>query len=312
SNTRHVFASLALRRSQTTSTNYARSWTNVTVTLADMDYTKVSDTYTTNMISTPTQVFSAKVSWPGHTGAPTTKPAPWGNFAAPNDVYIPFRSRFLHSGKWGTCVDFRFRGGTLGNSGSWTSLQSYYHDGIANNNQSTGGSTSLTSSVSGCQNGYFVVWLFSDKLAGGKAQHRGQPYTFSGLANTQHIGVIGIDNGSTTGTPFPGSCHALYLDLTKPYVLMPYKTDATGAFVSQFLTVPFLSAAVGKTVWSQAGYDSKGLLELTRAGSAPIAALPTTTPVKYQKWIYRYGSTAHTAQYGYGPTDTYVPILYLQ
>ncbi len=311
SSTRLSLASLALRRSQTPATNYARGWTNVTLTMANMDFARVSDTFSRNLMSNMTQVFSAKVSWPGHTGKPSSRPAPWGGFAKANDVVLTFTTPYIHAGKWGTCLDFRFRGGTLANAVPWgSSFLAYYHDGIATNHQSAGGSI-MASPARLCSKAFFVAWLFSDRIPGG-AQHRVQVYTQNGLATTSHIGVLGVGNGSSTGKPFAGSCHPLHLDLQKPAVMLPYTTDANGDFFSEFLTTPFLPALVGKSVWSQAAFASSGMFELTRVGQSPIAALPTGTPLKFGKRVYSFGATAQAQQAGSGPWDTLIPILRLK
>lgn len=313
SNKQEKWKSLALRRSNTTTaTNYARSWTNVTLTVSDCDFTKLSDTWTRNQIGVPTVVFSVAMKWPGSSGSPPSKPAPWGTFSSTNDMLFPFTTPYVHNGKWGTTFDWVFLGGTLANSVAWSgsSSRSYYTDGISNSNQSDGGTYTIMPTISGCRSAYFVNWLFSDHKVGGGAQHRTQPFAGGALANTMHIGVMGIENGSTTGKPVGGSCHPLYMDMTKPYVVFPFTTDATGSYVSNFLTARFAKNAVGLKVWSQAAYSDSGTFQLTRGGYAPIAALPTATPVKFVQHLYYYDSGSRP--YGYGPFGTAVPILYLQ
>lgn len=312
SNKKQTWKSCALRRSNaTTSTNYGRSWTNVTLSISDCDFTKLSDTWTRNQLSTPTVVFSVTMKWPDTSGAPSSKPATWGLFAAKDDMLFPFTTPYAHSGVWGTTFDWVFQGGALANNVAWasTSARSYYTDGIANGNQSAGGSYTILPTVSGCRAAYFVNWLFSDHKVVGGAQHRTQPFAGGALASTLHIGVIGIENGSTTGVPLGGSCHPLYLDMSKPYVVFPFTTDSTGAFITNFLTTRFVKSAVGLNVWSQAAYSDSGLFQLTRGGYAPIAALPTATPVKFAQHLYQYDSTS---MYGFGPVGTLVPILYVQ
>ncbi|MHC4514543.1 MAG: hypothetical protein ACYTGW_10365 [Planctomycetota bacterium] len=315
SNKVQSWKSLALRRSNNrTNANTGRSWTNVTLTLSDCDYTKLSDTYTRNQIN-PKQVFSAKVTWPDvPAGAPPNKPATWGFFAAKDDLLFPFTSSYVHTGKWGTTFDWVFRGGTLKNAVAWNTattifLRAYYTDGIANNNQSASVNAVLTPTVTGCTTGYFVNWLMSDYKVGGGAQHRSQPYTMGGLPNAKHIGVIGIENGSFIGVPTGGSCHDLYIDFKKPFIVFPYTTNAAGDYFSDFLTAPFIKSAVGLSVWSQAAYSDKGSFQLTRAGKAPIAALPTGKPIVFAQHIYHFDLKRPL---GFGPAEVRVPILYLK
>jgi hypothetical protein len=312
SNKLQTWKRLSFRRSNSNTTaNTGRSWTSVTLTVAECDYTRLSDTWTRNQIN-PTQVFSAAVTWPDVAAtAPPNKPATWGFFAAKDDVVFPFSSSYAHKGKWGTSFDWKFKGGTLKNSVAWgpATFLAYYTDGIADANQSATVSAGLTPRVTGCQNGYFVNWLFSDHVVGGGAQHRSQPHTYGSLPNTLHLGVIGIENGSFIGAPLGGSCHDLYLDLTKPWVLFPHTTDAAGDYYSDFLTAPFLKSAVGLSVWSQAAYGNKGSFQLTRAGKAPIAALPTGTPAAFAQRLYH---PDQNRPMGFGPYSTHIPILYLE
>jgi len=304
--------SLSFRRSNAvTSANTGRSWTNVILTVAECDYRKLSDTYTRNQIN-PTQVFSAAVTWPDvAAGAPPSKPATWGFFAAKDDLKFPFSSTYVHKGQWGTSFDWQFSGGTLKNSLTWgaTTGRVYYTDGIAAANQSANVASGLTPTTTGCRGGYFVNWLFSDHVVGGGSQFRTQPYTTGSLPNAKHIGVMGIENGSFVGTPFGGSCEPLYIDMSKPFVLFPYTTDANGDFFSNFLIAKFVKSAVNLSVWSQAAYSDNGNFQMTRAGKAPIAPLPTATPVAFCQRLYHPDKTRPL---GYGPYDTRLAVIYLQ
>lgn len=303
---------LSFRRSTTNTTaNTGRSWTNVTLSIADCDFRKLSDTYARNQISTPTKVFSAAVTWPDTPAAkPPNTPATWGKFATAGDLTFPFSQQYVHLGKWGTSFDWQFSGGTLKNAVTWgaTSARLYYTDGVASANQSANVSAGLTPTVTGCRSGYFVNWLWSDHVVGGGAQLRTQPYTQSSLPNAQHIGVMGIENGSFVGKSLGGSCHQLYMDLSKPFVLFPYKTDANGDYFSDFIRAPFVKSAVNLSVWSQAAYTDTGNFELTRAGKAPIASLPTGTPVAFCQRLYHPDKNRPL---GYGPYDSRIAVIYL-
>jgi len=316
SNKVQTWKQLALRRSNTASNaNTGRSWTNVTLTLSDCDYRKLTDTYSLNQLGNIKQVFSNAVTWPDTAaGAPPNKPATWGFFAAKDDIVFPFTAPYVHTGKWGTTFDWMFRGGTLKNQLAWNTsttiyLRAYYTDGLAANNQSANVASGLTPTVTGCRNTYFVNWLFSDHRAGGGAQFRSQPYTVGSLPNAAHVGVMGIENGSFIGVNLGGSCHQLYMNMTKPFVLLTYTTDTAGDFFSNFLIAPFVKSAVGLSVWSQAAYTDNGNFQLTRAGKAPIAALPTATPVKYAQHLYHYSLTRPL---GFGPVEVRIPIIYVK
>lgn len=311
-----TWKSLALRRTQTVVANTGRSWSSVTLSISDCDYTKLSDTWTRNQIGTPQVVFNKAVTWPDTpASAPPSNPATWGLFAAKDDLLFPFSQPYVHLGKWGTTFDWIFKGGTLKNQLAWNTsttiyLRAYYTDGIANNNQSANVADGYTPTVTGCRNSYFTNWLFSDHVVGGGAQHRTQPYlTGGGLPSAPHFGIMGIENGSFVGVNFAGSCHQLFLDPSKPFVVVPFTTDTAGDWFSNFLTAKFVKSAVGLSVWSQAAYTEGGLFQLTRAAKAPIAALPTGTPIKFAQHLYHYDPTRAL---GFGPVEVRVPILYLQ
>ena len=60
-------------RSHSTGTAQARKWSNVTLSLAACDFTKMTRTYSTNAIGTVTTVYSAGTSWPAQTGNPRSE-----------------------------------------------------------------------------------------------------------------------------------------------------------------------------------------------------------------------------------------------
>ena len=129
-------------------------------------------------------------------------------------------------------------------------------------------------------------WLWTDRKVGGGTQLRSQPYARVSIPNTFHIGVIGVQNGSFVPTEIGGSCLPLHINLSKPYVLFSYTTDKIGEFYSDFITAPF-PGGVGLVVWSQAAYMGPNKsFQLTRAGTAPIAAVPTGTVAFEQRLYY--------------------------
>ncbi len=76
-----------------TSEGMGRSWTNVTLNLASTDTSKMTATFSANILSTPTTVFNKAVTWKTtsgnhYTGLP--KSAKWGDVAS-----FPFSKPFF-------------------------------------------------------------------------------------------------------------------------------------------------------------------------------------------------------------------------
>jgi hypothetical protein len=63
-------------------------------------------------------------------------------------------------------------------------------------------------------------------------------------------------------------------------------TDAQGDHFSDFMTVPYVPATVGKILWSQAACDMSGTLQLTRARRHVFPAAPTVNPYTATQFLY--------------------------
>jgi hypothetical protein len=324
SGTLQVVTRLQFRRETYAGTsNYGRTWSNVSLTVADMDFTKRTDTWTDNQIS-PVQVFSASCSWPDTLGKPTV--APWGSFSGSANDHgdFPFKSTWIHNGKWGFSADFEYSGGVLANNGTWgTAANLYYHDGIAAANTSTEATGTIWGNTACVYTGqttaaYWDTWLFADHVppaSSGNKQFRWQFYTYYNAKSSKNcIGLISVFGNSTGFGTLAGSkgpsCEQLFIDPSKPFFVWPHVTDADGHWFSQFFTAPFTSAWVGASIWSQSVADDSaaGDLQMSRAVEEKVPSFPTATPEFGQRLYY----PDKTRDVGYGPYDSRIPVIYLK
>ncbi len=288
--TLNVFSwkAMQFRRSSTkTDANVGRTYKNITMQLGKWNM-NVTDNWAMNLGTTPTTVFSGNFTLPSTTGLPS-KPAKWGLGAKAGDLQINFKSQFLFVSSEGLTVDITYDGGTLANSGAWTAGVNYIIDGVPTANMSTVATGTTVGSGSCPASGVFQNWLHADRMPPKKSSNlfRTQIYEYGppAEANLFHFGVMTID-GLAIPQTFLASCNKLFLDLSKGYVLYPYMTDAQGDHFSDFMTVPYVPATVGKILWSQAACDMSGTLQLTRARSHVFPAIPTVNPYTATQFLY--------------------------
>ncbi|MHC4514564.1 MAG: hypothetical protein ACYS5W_12780 [Planctomycetota bacterium] len=114
-----------------TSEGMGRSWTKVTLNLASTDVSKMTATFSTNILSTPSTVFNKAVTWKTSSGNPYSnlpQPAKWGDVAS-----FPFSQPFFYIANQDLLFDYTFRGGKLVNGGTMGGGTRYLFDGLAGN-----------------------------------------------------------------------------------------------------------------------------------------------------------------------------------
>ncbi len=114
------------RSHSSVTTASGRSWTTVVVDLAEGDVSSMTNVFSTNMLSTPTQVFSGSINWPHYNGTPPSRPTLWGGFNG--DYVVPFKTSWRYVGQKDILSDWRFDGGTLDNATTWTGPRGYWFD----------------------------------------------------------------------------------------------------------------------------------------------------------------------------------------
>ena len=298
SNLKDIAIRLDHRSHSSVTTASGRSWTTVVVDLAEGDVSSMTNVFSTNMLSTPTQVFSGTVNYPAMpTIGPTTLPTVWGHFAVADDLKYPFSTPVMHNGKWGVCLDWVMTGGTLANSAPWGALtqKPYYTDGdqqtlTPQDVTSRPRITDTTCRATG-QSGapqvrpYFITTAknsASTKYPSNKLAFEFRAYSLQG--GRTGIGIVSFDD-FTAGTTFRGSCEKLYLDLNKPFIPFFFVTNASGSHTTSGAHVPFLPVYTGLPISTQGVWDDsvKGLQLSGRIfARAKNQADPSKTKRNYQ------------------------------
>lgn len=289
-----VMTSLDLRQDNQYYSNSAtaRSWSNVSLDLADTDFAQLDRTFANNIKSTPTNVFSASVSWGAINSRPTNSPEPWATGGRTFQLSAPY----IYAGVSDLLLDFKFTGGQLLNGGSWTSLKTYYLDGetyptsSGNSAGLYGNSTCISSLSTATIPDQHVLWIASYAKNGGTANDDTivyYPGHAFGANSTAHIGAIGtqlLNPGINIG-----GCQDLYM---VPVVFYPFTTSTGGGWSGPRQSVPFNSALVGSRIYAQAAHTDQGTIHLSRAGNSVVRDQPQD-PKDYGM-VSRSGSTTST------------------
>ncbi|MCB9870693.1 MAG: hypothetical protein H6837_12615 [Planctomycetes bacterium] len=272
-------------------TGNGRSWTQVTLSINELDYSAMSATFANNRVA-PTAVFGAPVSWPTLSGLPATKPAPFHPA-----LIFPFAVPFLYGGNKAILTDWVFRGGTLA-SGVWGTQSVWYAlDGVTClDNMST--AADLHPPDNGCNDpaagSGLGARMESAFLQFSKA-HASSPdqvvipvtswFTAPGAAVIQGIGL----GGSPTGVSIGADCNNLLLDFRSRVFLHPTQASyAPGApSPTLILRAPRNQVTLGLDVWLQAAWTrtSSNRLALTRAARVRAPAGFGLTDVPPRKRI---------------------------
>jgi len=294
-----------------------RDWTSVTLKAADCDIAKISETFSNNYTSTPTQVYRGAISWPTITGRPAKSPASWGG--QKGEYRFPFATPWIYVGVRDICLDYDFSGGTLANQAPWASskMVSYYLDGYSNITHAQAKQTShgRGSAQGGCidsaTTGAFGAYGYLDARSYGptyqiphfRNQHEIYSRSYRTAPGKPVVHVVGL-GGTSLGTGFPGiNCNRLHLDLSKPAVYFFRTADQTSsAYTYNSIGMfPYTEAAEGLPLWWQAAWDdsSTGQLHLTRAVETFIPAVPKLV----QRKVLFQTDPAKKNSTGFGPYD---------
>lgn len=316
-------------RSHTTTTAVGRSWTNVSLNLSDGNYATMTTTFSTNILSTPTMVFSGSASFPTVSGSPTSNPAPW-------DPAFTFTTPYIHAGTSDLLLDWRFSGGTLANNGTWgtTTSSLYYLDGyniatavtygrniyryIGTSTTTPCADSAITSTTAYAQGSlqaglYHTSYTANPSYAG---QLVLQLFGSACAPNSSIFRAVGL-GGTTPGVSLSPAlgCHNLMIDLNLVQFYISQKTDASGG-INPWLYLPVgklsvLSQYGTVPIWSQAAFTDSvtGQTKLTTAERcSPNLAYPLAGAPK-RKSVYTSSPTSLTgsltdSQY-YNPIAAY-------
>ncbi|MCB9871001.1 MAG: hypothetical protein H6836_02205 [Planctomycetes bacterium] len=307
-------------------TQYGRKH-DLTVYASDGDNTTMTSTFSANILSTPTMVFSGSIALP-QASSPTTGPAPWAaayNFA--------FSTTYVHTGAKDLLLDMTFTNGTLDNNVAWTSasyrgyfLDSYtggntssssigariYYPGGTTSIPTTGGCADSNSTVTSTSYNYTYLLAYGPNYSTTSLRNmmRGYVYGYYVPPSTNIASVIGFGT-NVAGSSFPGvSCQKVFVDLNLPYLVL-FATSATSTlsytnFYNYFLGgssvyIPYNPAYVGLKVTTQSAWTDTGNSSL-KITSASVTSYPEFVPDLKRKSVY---STTAAAATGTLSTSTY-------
>ncbi len=300
-------------RNHTTATATGRSWRRVSLEMSDTDVENMSLTWDDNNLSTPTRVFEGRMTWPTVSGQPAS--TPWGHVA------FPFTGIWIYTGRKDMLADYQFSGGTLANAAAWTGSNTayYYLDGISNPDAISGTGTYMPTSSNTCNDSamtattgaytygvatsfhvYYTSYIYRDKL-------RLYWYSYYTAPDKPVVHVLGLGGGNPAGLDIGARCHRLYVDGSKPYLLMTRTTDTSGRGFSgtDQILIPYQKAWQGLKFHVQGAWtdSSSGLFSLTRARSFEVPAYPTAALKK--RTLFHYNPASST---GLGPYSTYAAL----
>lgn len=295
-----ILKSVAYRmdnKSHTTSSALGRTWSGVTLKMAEVNYANVSTTFSNNM-ATPTTVFSGSVNWPSYTG---WVGAPQPPAAAPiqSAHTFPFAGVWVYSGNDAIVHDYVFTGGVLANNGPWTSNSSYHLDGaIIVTSMGTGAArfpstaTCHDSAISGTTTATAAQMVtqynqYSQAYPGVQNNTIEVPisslYTAPGAPVIHGVGLAAFNNG--VGIPIGFACNNLILDVTAFIALGTTAGPLPKAETPRLLASgPRNAVNLGVDIWMQGVWTDSvtGQTSLTTASraSAPNLGMTEVLPRK--------------------------------
>lgn len=269
-----------------------KSWSKVTLHVSECDFDKMTSTFNTNPVTTPTKVFDSTMTWATQSGFPSTNPALWGG----NGIKFPFTpAPWIYTGVNDILLDYVFTGGTLSNGGAWSgaTTKRYYLDGFYNKNFNLGAATEYPASKGqttppNCMDSFHApsttraaynniqgIFVANTDRSG----HPGEVYfqwrSFYTAPSKPVIKALGVA-GIPAGLPVGAHCNNLYLDTTQPYIIFAQTAGSTGTSPFTSLSSKFVPAMGGLSVWFQCAWDDSVLnrLSLTTASERKVPTGP--------------------------------------
>jgi len=284
-----------------------RSWKSVTLDMATCDAGKMSPTYTLNVLSTPTRVFSSAVTWATVSGLQASNP--WGK-----QVSFPFTTPFAYDGKADMLYDYQFNGGTLANRFPWgaSTYQLYYLDGVVNEEFSGALAyqqvpVSPVPCFDAAQNTAAYPWMYAttygDKyatasLAGKVHLYHESTYTAPSAAFLHALALNGTDKGVNVGA----RCSNLHLDAARLILIVAGTAGSGQAYSGRFnYYVPYDSAMGGLKIWFQGAWGDSRTKALSLTPAFWVVVPPK--PFRMQRAsVYPKGSSNVVSDSGYRHT----------
>ena len=302
-----------------------RSWTNVTIHMADTDMASISRTWTANALSTPTLVYSGSMTWP-------TISSPTGGPPRDFTLKIPFGGNganplWIYKGVKDFLTEYQFQGGTLANATTWgtTSARTYYLDGMDALSYSYTSTRTLYggySSAGGCHDSgnttepytyyggyhYTYLYIYGDSYSSTSYRNKMRFYSYNTyVSKTSPVIAAYALGGIEAGVRFAGVvCNKLYINpalmvltasanptaSTNYGYAYHYPVNPTGSPTGSF---PIIPNSAGIDIWSQAAWqdtNNRGL-RLTNGCKITVPAAPPPPPQRLE--MYHYNPTSLTS-----------------
>ena len=285
-----------------------RTWSNIRLDVSETDFGRLSNTFSQNVIGKQTRVFDSKWTWQSQSGAPLLRPAVWGG--AGGMLTFPFRTPWVYSGSKAMLMDYRFSGGVLANGGRWATRY-FILDGVPTRGYAVASTVLLSPTLNRCADtGLGIPEATAFMTASASVLGNIATETLHNKLQFRHLSMwtapralvvhaIGLD-GNRTGVDVGARCQRLYVDFSKPVVLLNMWTGAGGEIV-RYWSVPWQPVLADLALYVQAAWvDSRnGAFSLTGASKVTLPSrLPSRVPPRFRS-IYRPHNLAATI--GLGP-----------
>jgi hypothetical protein len=310
-------------RAHSSTTAAGRSWTKITLDISESsNYNSMSTTFASNHGSSVTRAFDSKWTWPAQTGFPLLKPDVWGGVSG--QLRFPFTKPWVYTAKGSILMDYTFRGGTLANNATWSSLQSAYFFLDSESINTTASISSITrvpATPPLCNDSAITFTTGAYTYGYGYAYGKNSPtitlrgrmvfqhysyYTAPDAPVIQALGTGGIPNGVHIGA----RCNNLYVDINKPTIFMAFKTIAPYGYSGVMGYSPLWRNEFSSLdLWLQAAWTDSSTKEF-KLTSATNVTLPSGLPpdqLPRYKTVYQRDSVSTT---GFGPLQSGVYFPY--
>jgi hypothetical protein len=268
----------------TTGTSQGRTWSKVTLSLADTDWTQMTRTYTKNQLSTPVEVFNSALTIPPASGTPLFKPDNFGGsgFLA-GKFKIPFTSPYSYSGSRDLLLDWMFLGGKMANGATWTTSRSYqyYLDGHVPMTTYTSprpyypakepNPRCRDSAIVGNWSAHTYATLVVHGITHSNLSYRDNAqfsmYSRYTAPNARIITAIAFA-GVPAGVNIGAHCNLLYANLNLPWLALGRLADRNGHSATWTSPlVPWTPGMANVPIWVQTAWEDSKLkvFSLTRA-----------------------------------------------
>jgi len=291
-------------------TAMGRAWTRITLDMSEpVSYESMSSVFAKNVGPSPTRVFDSKWSWPTREATPPLEPDVWGGVKG--QLRFPFTAAWPYSARRSILADYVFMGGTLENNGTWNTQDKgpfYFLDSEIDHTQTRSDSrlfpgnpprcndSAMTLTAGAYAYGYADVYGQNSpttSLRGMMAFYHYSYYTAPAAAVLHAVGTNGQPNGANIGA----GCNLLYVDLSRPSVLLSLEALPPDGYSGLIRWVtPWQKSLANLEVWLQGAWSdsqSKSLM-LT---AATLVTLPNGLPPRY-KTLFQAGTSNPT---GFGP-----------